>query len=197
MIHFWDSQMFTGVNAVLRRLPKHALCHFVDEFCGLLSYTVLLQAAIEVCASEWKITEGLVVYRGLRNEDLAMIYASAIGEIVIWSGFTAASCDQARVASEYASGEGGMLFEITLSPGNVAAEIGRFSNKAAVSEVIIAAESAFRIDKVEEVCIGEDVFSIVRLTYVGTWSDNDIECDLRPFIQAAGTETAHPDIEES
>jgi hypothetical protein len=178
-----DCSIFTGVNTVLRKLPIHALSHFVTEFYELLNYTVLLQAAIEVCASEQNITEGLVVYRGLRNEKLAEIYTSAIGKVVIWPAFTTASRDITCVASEYASGDGGILFEISLGPGTVAAEIGHFSNGAAKSEVIIAAESAFRIDKVEEFCIGKGRMPMVCMTYVGNWSDRDLECDIFSFTR--------------
>jgi hypothetical protein len=196
-MHFLDCSVFTGVNAVLRKLPMRSLAHFVDKFCGLLSYTVLLQAAIEVYASERKISDEWVVYRGLRNRELAAIYASAIGEVVVWPAFTAASRDLARITNEYASGDEGILFEIALGPGNVAAEIGGFSNRAAVSEVIIAAESAFRIDKVEECCMGEGELLMVRMTYVGTWSDGDIECNVRPLIRPAETGLTHPGIGEN
>jgi hypothetical protein len=72
-------------------------------------------------------------------------------------------------------------------PGNVAAEIGGFADRANVSEVVIAAESAFLIDTVEEVEIGDIILPVVHMTYVGTWSDGDIECNIRPLLVPAYT----------
>jgi hypothetical protein len=182
-IHFRDNSIFQGVNTVLQKLPMSALGHFVADFAELLNYVVLLQAAVEVCASEQQIPEGCIVYLGLRNEELAGLYASAIGEVVVWPSFATASRDRARVASEYAVGDGGILFEIELVPGNIAAEIGGFADRAGVSEVLIAAESAFRIDSVEEA--EEETLVVVHMAYVGTWSDGNIERNIRPLLVPA------------
>jgi hypothetical protein len=145
------------------------LAHFVDEARGFLACVCLLQAAIESVASK-QPARG-VVYRACCSGggEIASLYCSEIGEVVVWPAFTSASRDRSQVLRDIEQCRDGVLFEITLGDGAIAAN-------ASEEQVVIAAESAFRIDDVVEEDMGEWRVPIVKIDWVGAWSEVDLEC---------------------
>jgi TPR repeat protein len=167
---FTEGSPFAEMNWLLRRFPITLIVRCVKEFDGLLSCATLLQAVIEDRAV---YRDPCIVYRGFRNGGnvLAGLYASVIGEIVIWRGFTIASKDRDLVVKEFASGRDGILFQIALGLGTIAAD-------GEGCDVIIAAESGFKICSVDV----EMGILVVKLEWVSGWSEADLEFDPRDLL---------------
>jgi hypothetical protein len=158
-------ELFMELNCVLRRLPVQLLAPLMDtgEIAGVVECVSLLQASVELCASG--AARG-VVYRGFctGGASLEKVYRSAIGKVILWRGFAAAGRDRARVLKECVGKENGILFIITLGPQAVVADLGG-------GEVLIAAETAFRIDDVTRT---DDGVAVVLMECVAVWSDAEL-----------------------
>jgi hypothetical protein len=168
---FIEGSPFIEMNWLLRRFPIKLIVHCLRHFQGLLSCVTLLQAMIEYRA----ITrDPCIVYRGFREggNGLVGLYASLVGEIIIWRGFTTASKDRDFVMKEFACGRDGILFEIALGPNSIAAD-------GEGDDVIIAAESGFKICDFDT----ESGIPIVKLEWVSAWSDADLEFNPRDLLQ--------------
>jgi hypothetical protein len=146
----------------MQRLSGNLLAPFISDCYGPLAWIYLLQAAIEFDAGE-RPQPG-VVYRGIVDGDaeLAGLYCSAIGEVVVWPAFASASRERPRVLRDCATHPEAILFEITLGHGAIAAEV-------ANSEVLIAADSAFRIVDLYEEEIGDSRVKVVKMEWVDDW----------------------------
>jgi hypothetical protein len=177
-----DSPVFTKVNEALRRLPIDIVWRAVGQFTGFLSYVCLIQGAIELFAEAVEAP----VFCGLpaRGSDIAALYCSAVGQVVVWPAFTSASREAARVISDFVRGGDGILFEITLGAHKIAAPVGNLRKGQDTSEVLIAAASLFRVDAVEafDSGDGEHACPVVRLTCVGEWSELQIERNPRSCL---------------
>jgi hypothetical protein len=117
----------------------------------MLSYIYLLQSSIHECACKWPIAEDQVVYRGLssRGSELGLLYASLIGQIIVWKGFTSTSSNIACAMQDFVQCSDGILFEITLRIGAIATAINRYSAIPNEHEILIAAISGFVVDSID------------------------------------------------
>jgi hypothetical protein len=99
-----------------------------------------------------------IVYRGMpsRRHELAALYTSSIGQVLVWTGFTSTSFDCASVMKQFVRSSQGILFEITLHPGAVATNISDLSAIPDESEVLIAAMSRFLVESVDYVSYEEE-----------------------------------------
>jgi hypothetical protein len=160
-----EVEVFTKLNSMLRRLP-------VDLFGGLaetgytgtvLELTSLLQASVELCAFE---AAGCVVYRGIGNCgcDVEKWYQSSIGHVIVWRGFTTAMRDREKVVEKYVGQDNGVLFVISLGRRAIVADLGD-------GDVLIAAETGFRIDEVRRT---EEGITLVIMEWVAAWSDAEL-----------------------
>jgi hypothetical protein len=167
-----EVEVFTKMNSMLRRLP-------VDLFGGLaetgetgtvLELASLLQASVELRAFE---AVGCVVYRGIGNCgcDVEKWYRESIGEIIVWRGFTTAMRDRERVVEKYVGQDNGVLFVISLGRRAIVADLGDEDG-----DVLIAAETGFRIDEVRRT---EEGMTQIVMECVRVWSD--AEQNLNPW----------------
>jgi hypothetical protein len=175
---FFSSAAFASANSVLERLPMTAVARFEPGFRGLLSYATMVQAAIEIMVDNCGCSE-TVVYRGLSEGGFDRPFESVVGEVIAWPGFIIG----VRTIGEAVEAAGGpgrtaLIFRIVVTQDAVAAEIGGFSEKEGVRQLLIAAESLFRVDDIGEVSIGAMTVPEVRLSYSGKWSDRDIDLDF-------------------
>jgi hypothetical protein len=146
-----ESSLYRNVNHFLRKFPIQILSKFLKELDGMLRYIYLLQSSIHDYAFKHSIAEGQVVYRGLprRGSDLGSLYASLIGQIIVWKGFTSTSSDITCVMDTFVGGSEGILFEITLCAGAVATALDRDSTNPTEYEVLIAAMSGFMVNSID------------------------------------------------
>jgi hypothetical protein len=121
------------------------------------------------------IEPGSVVFRGLDSggKDLAAGFCGLLGEIAILHEFTIVGRDRGKVVNEFVRGSEGILFEIVIGPGVPAAAFG-------ADELLIAAESSFRVESIQKVEQGGLEFPVIRLEWVGTWPDGDGDRDREP-----------------
>jgi hypothetical protein len=162
----------------------------------MLSYIYLLQSSIGKCACKWPIAEDQVVYRGLSSggSELGLLYASLIGQIVVWKDFTSTSSDIECAMRDFVQGSDGILFGITLRTGAVATAIRRYSAIPNQHEILIAAISGFIIDSVDYIrapqlgqggttrCSADSTIPKVKLRYWLSWIDFDIDDRPTHFI---------------
>jgi hypothetical protein len=178
-----ESSLYRNINHFLRRFPVEIASKLMKELDGMLCYIYLLQSSINQFSLRSPIKCDLVVYRGFSSDgpNQAQLYESMIGEIVIWRGFTSTSLDRECVISSFVGGSAGLLFEITLHPGDVAASISGYSGHSSESEVLIAASTGFLVESVEWIEVENhetsDVFTIprVKLNYFLSWYDFDLD----------------------
>jgi hypothetical protein len=192
---FLSSSAFSGLNSVLERLPMAAVAPFESAFRGLLSYAMLLQAAVEVLA-EGRAPLEAVVYWALSDECLVRQFSVAVGEVITWPGFIVGVGTMGE-AVEAAGGPGSvaLVFRVVLTPDAVAAEIGGFAERE--SRVMIAAESSFRVERVGEVRIGEVLVMEVSLSYAGSWSDRDLDLGfLSRKVPVFGLSETHQEVSD-
>jgi TPR repeat protein len=165
------SQLYGNVNYFLRQFPIRILRKFLKELNGILNYIYLLQSSIYECACNSPITENQVVYRGLssRGSELGPLYASFLGQVIVWKSFTSTSTDIECAMREFVESSEGILFEITLCAGAVAGDIHRYSVYPDEREVLIAAMSGFMVESIDyiptpqlEQRIAEMILSISR-----------------------------------
>jgi hypothetical protein len=168
----------------------------MKELREVLSYIYLLQSSIDFYSQLQPLTEDCIVYRGFPSDGLrlAALYISAVGEVIIWPGFTSTStdfeCAIHRFVQKRGEGEDGILFEIELHAGDVAVNIARYSSHPSESEVLIAASSAFRVVGIDYIPIGnqasDDLSDLkipkVKLSYFVHWYDFDIDQPPPRFI---------------
>jgi hypothetical protein len=169
---FLERSPFIEMNQLLRCFPIQLFVEYLNEFRGFLSCATLLQAVIE---SRSTLRDPGLVYRGFGRggHELAGLYASLIDKVIIWRGFSTASKDRDFIIQEFVRRRDGILFEIVLGRGAIAAD-------GEGNEVIIAAESGFKINSVEiETAHG---IPIVSMEWVSAWSEADLEFDPRDLL---------------
>jgi hypothetical protein len=184
-----QSSLYKNVNHFLRCFPIRFLGKFMKELREVLGYIYLLQSSIGYDLLLRPLTEDCIVYRGFSSGGsiLAPLYMSVVGEVIILPGFTSTStdfeCAVHRFVQKGGEGEDGILFEIELHAGDIAANIACYSAHSLESEVLIAASSAFRVVGVDYIQIQNKVskelsnFEIpkVKLSYFMHWYDLDID----------------------
>jgi hypothetical protein len=121
---------YRNVNRFFRQFPIQILGKCLKEFDGILNYIYLLQSSIHYCACKWPIAEDQVVYRGLSSggSELDPLYTSLIGQIIVWKGFTSTSNDIECAMRDFVRSSKGILFEMILCPGPIAAARSLFSS---------------------------------------------------------------------
>jgi hypothetical protein len=177
-----ESRLYRNVNHFLRCFPMALASKFENEVGGLVSYIELLQSSIEQYSLAHPLTAELTVYRGLRSggPSQALLYETMVGEVIVWGGFSSASADRSCVISRFVRSCSGVLFEISLPAGAVAASIAEFA-EFDESEILIAASSAFFVESVDwiRVSTGDPIveFEIpcVHLRYWASWWDFDLD----------------------
>jgi hypothetical protein len=180
-----ECSLYKKVNHFLRCFPIDIVGKFLGELKGILHYIYLLQSSLEYYSYRHPLSDYLLVYRGFMSGggQLAPLYESMIGEIIVWSGFTSTSTDRDCVINRFMKDEDSILFEITLHPGNVGIYISNYSAIPQESEVLIAASTGFIIDGVEYIDlempepVGLNPVSVpvVKMSYFLSWSDFDID----------------------
>jgi hypothetical protein len=158
-------------------MPIEIIVKLMKEFEGLLSYIYLLQSSIEQWSIWHPLSSDCVVYRGFQTEgaELAVLYESMIGEVIFWGGFTSASFDRELTISQFVGGSDGIIFEITLHPGDVAASIASCSCHPGESEILIAAGSCFMVDSVDRHSFEDFTIPLIRLAYFVSWHSFDLD----------------------
>jgi hypothetical protein len=161
-----DRSPFCEINFLLRRFDR--VLWTDDGLRGVLSCASVLQAAVEVLPAS--VEDGAVVYRGFEADgaEMAAVFCSVLDKVVVFHGFTMAGRDRRRVLRDFVRGSDGILFEIVVRPGVVAADVGN-------DDLLIGADSLFRVVSVGSIedCVFE--FPVVRLEWVGAWPDGDPE----------------------
>jgi hypothetical protein len=159
-----DRSPFAGINFLLRRFDRSLWDD--DGLRGVLSCACLLQGAIEILPAT--VAPGCVVYRGFDNRraDMAAVFCSLLDQVVVFHGFTLAGKERRRVLRDFVRGSNGILFEILIRPGTIAADVGD-------GDLLIGADSLFKVITVGfiEDCVFE--IPVVRLEWVGAWPDDD------------------------
>jgi hypothetical protein len=155
---------------------------FMRELDGILRYIYLLQSSIEYCSHFQPVSVDMIVYRGIEQQGKLFVplYESMINRVIVWPSFTSTSTDRNVVISRLSTGEDSLLFEISLHPGDVAAEICDYSEHEYESEILIAASSGFRVDGIEWIDIRGSKIAQVRLSYCISWYDFDIDDSPAP-----------------
>jgi hypothetical protein len=182
------SQLYKNINRLLRDFPIQLVGKFMKELQGMMNYIYLLQSSIDYCSRTQKFQSGLVVYRGIPSggRDLADIYESMIGEMIVWKGFTSTSTKRDYVIEHFVRTDEGVLFEILLHSGDVVADIRPYSAYRRESEILIAASSAFRILEVADIRVpisrspGSPVHVIPKVTLSYQMSWFEFEIDIPP-----------------
>jgi hypothetical protein len=176
-----ESSLYKNVNYFLRCFPMVIVGKFMNELKGILRYIYLLQSSIECCAHHQPVSEGVVVYRGIQSQgtQLATLYESMVGEVIVWPGFTSTSTNRDLVISRFLKDENSLLFEIALHTGAVAADIQDYSAYRSESEILIAASSGFMVDEVDWIDVQSRSRTVkiahVRLSYCMSWYDFNID----------------------
>jgi hypothetical protein len=183
------SRLYKNVNRLLRRFPIQILGKFMKELQDLVSYIYLLQSSINYCSRTQIFPPERVVYRGIRagGRDLADLYESMRGEMIVWKGFTSTSTKRDYVIEHFVGKDDGVLFEIILHSGDVVADIHHYSRYPRESEFLIAASSAFRILEVADIQVPISrspaspvrVIPKVTLSYQMSWFEFDIDTPPR------------------
>jgi hypothetical protein len=161
----------------------------MKELKGVLGYIYLLQSSIDYLSRQTPLQEDIRVYRGFhsRGSYFASLFESAIGDVIVWPGFTSTSMDRDRVIADFTA-EDGILFEINLHPGDVGVPIRDYSTFESENEVLIAASSGFRVESVDFIERRERnsssivLFPIVTLSYFLHWYDFDLEQPPLPVL---------------
>jgi hypothetical protein len=153
----------------------------LKELGGILSYIYLLQSSIDYLSQVHPIESDITVYRGLSSDghSLSELYDSMIGELIVWRGFTSTSRNFQYVINRFVRDDRGILFEIVLHPGDVAADIRCYSEYRNESEVLIASSSIFRVVSVDQIVVrnqgasDSQLFRILKVTlhYEMSWFD--------------------------
>jgi hypothetical protein len=94
------------------------------------------------------------------------------------------------VIDNFGAGDDAIVFAIRLHPGDVVADIRRYSVSPRESEMLIAASSAFRVLKVENIEVPISnvpdspvrVIPTVTLNYEMSWSEFDIDNPPPPLL---------------
>jgi hypothetical protein len=175
--------LYKNVNFVLRRFPFRLISIFGSTLQGLLSYTCILQASIAHLAKAHPISEDTIVYRGIdhNGQQLLPLYYSMLDEVIVYPSFTSSTLNREYALTNFVGDNDGILFEIVLHPGTVAADIHELSAIPVEQEVLIAASTAFRIDRIEECHIPRDGFDhelvipMVCLSSHSQWHEFDFE----------------------
>jgi hypothetical protein len=170
-----SGQLFSNVNFFMRKLTGGLLTPFISDCRGPLAWIYLLQAAIEFRAGERPHPE--VVYHGCTDEntDLAGLYCSAIGEVVVWPAFARTFKDRTCAMHDCANHPKVILFEIVLGHTAIAAEINN-------EEVLIAANSAFRVNDHCEEEIGDCILNVVKIEWIDDWSNALLEQNVHAML---------------
>jgi hypothetical protein len=123
----------------------------------------------------------VIVYCGLHGIDHGLVacYLSVIGDIVLWRSFTSTSRNLELTIRDFVNSEKGILFDIHLYPGNIAADISRYSAFEEF-EMLIPAYTAFRVDDVVDFRVQDAlptferdmIVPLVRLSYASSWFDS-------------------------
>jgi hypothetical protein len=187
-----ESSLYQNVNRFLRCFPISMVPKFQNELKGILRYIYLLQSSIQYHSNQRPLTEDLLVYRGLPVAEFLPLYESLIEDVVIWPGFTSTSTDRNLVLHEFMNPEDGVLFEIELHAGDIAALIQHDSEHEMENEVLIAASTGFKVLSVcydalvDSPFVGETQIRVpvVRLSYFHHWYDVDL--DQRPATVLVG-----------
>jgi hypothetical protein len=175
------SSLYKNVNYFLRSFPIKVLGKFMKELKGLLSYIYLLQSSVDYCAYHWPLVRDITVFRGVSSDGckLADMFESMIDKFVVLPSFTSTSIDRQIAIRNFVGTGDGILFEITLHPGDIATPIEDHSMYGYESEILIAASSVFRVIDVDQVeCTSDSpahVIPRVRLNYEMSWSELDID----------------------
>jgi hypothetical protein len=100
--------------------------------------------------------------------------------VIVRRDFVSASRNIERVVRGFVRGGDGILFEIALDNRSIAAKLDGNDE----SEVLLAAESAFKVEGVSEFVEKEGRWAVplVKLTWVGSWADGDIERDPEDLL---------------
>jgi hypothetical protein len=175
-----ESRLYTNVNHFLRYFPVSMVSKFMRDLNGILSYISLLQSSIQYLSHTEPFQEDLTVYRVISGDgDLELLYASMIGGVVVWPGFTSTSRDRNYVLSTFATNDCCVLFEIELHPGDIAVEIQDVSEYQDEREILIPASTAFEVMSVDD---ADDSIPSVRLRYFLDWCDFDLDDYPRAVI---------------
>jgi hypothetical protein len=182
-----ESVLYRNVNAFLRGFPLNLVNKFEKELRGVLSYSHLLQSAIEQHSFAHPLTAECTVYRGFPSNGRAhaLVYETVVGDVIVWRGFSSTTTDKARVISEFVGSLTGVLFEILLPPGAVAVSIAEFSDHPCESEILIAASTGFLVESVNWITgpnFGELEIPSVRLSYFASWWDFDLDQQRKRFL---------------
>jgi hypothetical protein len=168
--------LYNNVNRFLRGFPVNLISKLMRQLRGIVSYVYLLQSSIEQWSLRHPLLGECVVYRGFpsNGEYYISLYQSVIGELIVWRSFTSTSLDRETVISSFVGGPDGLLFEISLHAGDVAALL-------AGGEILIGAWSGFIIDSVDKVSVvdsqtgDEFIFPRIHLTYFTSWHEFDLD----------------------
>jgi hypothetical protein len=191
-----ESKLYLNVNYFLRQFPIPILNKFLKELNGILNYIYLLQSSIHECACNSPIREDQVVYRGLSSmgSKLGPLYASFIGQVIVWKSFTSTSSDLECVMRDFVRSSEGILFEVALCDGAIAGAISRYSTYPDESEVLIAAMSGFIVESIDYIPAPQldqrisrkdsvdSTIPKVKLRYCVSWFDFDIDSRPPTFI---------------
>jgi hypothetical protein len=193
-----NSSLYRNVNHFLRCFPIEIVSKFEKELRGTLHFIYLLQSSIEYRSWNEPLSETVIVYRGMSSNGSKLfgLYESMIGEVIVWRSFTSTSRDRELVIRRFIQkdDEGdcsdGLLFEIELHPGDVAADIARDSDYPHESEILIAACSGFRVVAVDYITISDRrsgrlkqiEIPRVKLSYFLSWHTFDIDHRPRTVI---------------
>jgi hypothetical protein len=201
-----ECSLYKTVNHFLRCFPINIVGKFMRELNGILCYIYFLQSSLEHCSHNHPLLANLVVYRGINRGGgrLVSLYESMIDEVIVWRGFTSTSKDRDYVIEHFLSDDDSILFEITLHPGSVAVCIEDYSHYQSESEVLIAAETAFKIEGVEYIdltieeseCQNSVTIPLVKLSSSLSWSDFDINERPETVIVESDTTSARLKSEE-
>jgi hypothetical protein len=175
-----ESRLYKNVNHFLRYFPVSMVSKFMRELNGILSYIYLLQSSIQYLSHTEPFHEDLTVYRVISGDcDLALLYASMIGGVVVWPGFTSTSSDRNSALGSFATDDNCVLFEIELHRGDIAVEIQDVSEYQDEREILIPASTAFEVISVDDT---DGSIPSVRLSYFLDWCDFDLDDYPRAVI---------------
>jgi hypothetical protein len=178
-----QSALYFNINHFLRKFPINLIRKFMKELGGVLSYIYLLQSSIEQWSLLHPLRSDCIVHRGFHSDgpSQAVLYESMAGEVIVFGGFVSASQNRDRVISKFVRSGAGLLFEIALPAGAVAALIAEYSDYPDEAEVMIPASTGFVVDSVEWIIVWnpetQETFEVglVRLSYFVSWRDFDID----------------------
>jgi hypothetical protein len=179
------SALYQSVNRLLRCFPVEFIGKVQKELEGTLSYIYLLQSSIESRSHTEPLSSDIIVWRGLpsKGSQLAALYESMIGEMIVWPGFTSTSRSLDYVIDHHRLCQDWIVFEIELHQGDLAVDIANDSAYPYESEILIAASTGFLVVEVDSLTVpsmasevsGELEIPRVKLSYCHSWFDFDID----------------------